>query len=366
MEILFLEPFYAGSHKAVADGFATHSSHRVHILTLPARFWKWRMRGASLFFIRQVKHLSDYDLVLATDMVDITDFKALAGKDCPPIALYFHENQLSYPLSPGERRDFHLGFTNIISALAADRVFFNSHFHRDDFLNAAHSLIQRMPDCRPGWMLDKIKKKSFVLYPGIGIKPGPTPFPAEHEKALRFPLVVWNHRWEHDKNPKMFFNVLEKIKKKGIGFYLAIMGEKYDAVPSEFDTAPERFRDELVVFGYQENSDDYLTWLHKGTVLVSTAVQENFGISVMEAVACGCFPLLPDRLSYPELFPPPYRPDVIFKNETDLQARLEQVLTRPEAFYERRLALTRYAEKFSWDIVAGQWDRMLTQLPTTA
>ena len=362
MKILFLEPFYAGSHKAVADGFAAHSSHQVHILSLPARFWKWRMRGASLSFVRQINKLSDYDLVFATDMVDITDFKALAGPDCPPIALYFHENQLSYPLSPGEKRDFHLGFTNIISALAADRVMFNSNFHKDDFLTAAHSLIHKMPDCRPGWMLKDIRKKSVVLYPGIDINPDHAVPLVGREKGLDRPLVVWNHRWEHDKNPGLFFNVLEKIKKKGVRFYLAVMGEKYDTVPSPFETAAERFREELVVYGYQKNVEEYRNWLSMGSVLVSTAIQENFGISVMEAIACGCFPLLPDRLSYPELIPEVHRPNVIFKNDTDLEDRLEHILTHPKAFQRPRLALARHAAGFSWEIMVRCWDDMLTGL----
>ena len=37
-----------------------------------------------------------------------------------PVALYFHENQLTYPLQPGEKRDLHYGFINFVSALRAD------------------------------------------------------------------------------------------------------------------------------------------------------------------------------------------------------------------------------------------------------
>ena len=119
MKILFLEPFFGGSHKDFALGFKDHSSHQITLVTLPDKFWKWRMRGASLYFINQIKDFSSYDAILTTDMLDLTDFLSLAKKDLPPVLMYFHENQLSYPLSPRQKRDFHLGFTNIISAFAA-------------------------------------------------------------------------------------------------------------------------------------------------------------------------------------------------------------------------------------------------------
>nr|WP_320191766.1 DUF3524 domain-containing protein [uncultured Desulfobacter sp.] len=362
LKILFLEPFYGGSHKSVADGFARCSSHQVNILSLAPRFWKWRMRGSALALVRQIKNFSDYDLVLATDMVDVTDFKALAGPKCPPVALYFHENQLSYPLEPGEKRDFHLGFTNIISALAADGVFFNSHFHKEDFFNAAKRLIRKMPDLRPGWVLDEIHHKTCVLYPGIDLNPKPCVVPEPQSDSLDRPLVIWNHRWEYDKNPKSFFVALEKLKRRGILFYLAVMGERYDTVPDEFKGLEQRFDGELLVCGYQEQAQDYRTWLAKGSVVISTAIQENFGISVMEAVAHGCFPLLPNRLSYPELIPKPLKPDVIYRDDADLETRLERILVEPEAYKEKIAALSAHAAKFSWKHMAGKWDKSLCKI----
>ena len=361
LKILFLEPFYGGSHKAVADGFAACSHNQVDILSLAPRFWKWRMRGSALAFIRQIKNLTDYDLVFATDMVDVTDFRALAGPQCPPVALYFHENQLSYPLEPGEKRDFHLGFTNIISALAADRVFFNSKFHRDDFFRAAKSLIRKMPDLRPGWMLDNIRGKTCVLYPGIDLDRRGFDASQFQSSSLDRPLVIWNHRWEYDKNPKAFFTVLERLKHRGILFYLAVMGEQYDTVPEDFKGIEKRFDAELLVCGYQEQAADYRKWLAKGRVVISTAIQENFGISVMEAVAHGCFPLLPNRLSYPELIPGQLKSDVIYRDDADLETRLEHILVAPEAYRDKAKALAAHAAGFSWTHMAGKWDEAVYQ-----
>ncbi|PIE61771.1 MAG: glycosyl transferase family 1 [Desulfobacterales bacterium] len=356
MKILYLEPFYGGSHKDMADGFAAHSSHEVQILRLPPRFWKWRMRGAALAFFQQIDDISSYDLIFATDMMDLTDFKSLVGPACPSILLYFHENQLTYPLAPEEKRDYHLGFTNIISAWVADRVVFNSTFHKYAFLDAANQLIRKMPDARPSGVIKAVEEKSSVLYPGCSVPAQATGI-GGHD--MDPPLVVWNHRWEYDKNPDDFFQVLTKIKAKHIRFSLAILGEQYDTVPPVFEKAKAEFRSELKVFGYQKSKQAYLNWLSRGTVTISTAVQENFGISTMEAIAHGCFPLLPNRLSYPELVPESFRKEVIYASYGDLEHRLARILANPASVLSARKALAENAVRFSWDNMIPEYDTII-------
>ncbi|MCP3890077.1 MAG: DUF3524 domain-containing protein, partial [Desulfobacteraceae bacterium] len=65
MRILFLESFFGGSHMDFALGLKEHSKHEVEILSLPARNWKWRMRGAALEFARQLDNINidNYDLI---------------------------------------------------------------------------------------------------------------------------------------------------------------------------------------------------------------------------------------------------------------------------------------------------------------
>ena len=44
------------------------------------------------------------------------------------------------------------------------------------------------------------------------------------------PLILWNHRWEYDKNPTDFFKVLYKMQEKNLNEYM-----KWDAVNIEID-----------------------------------------------------------------------------------------------------------------------------------
>lgn len=356
MKILFLEPFFGGSHKDFALGIQAHSSHDITLVTLPDRFWKWRMRGAALYFINKIRDFSSYDVIMATDMMDLTDFKALVGKACPPVLLYFHENQLSYPLAPEEKRDFHLGFTNIVSAFAADRVVFNSRFHMDEFMGSARQLIKLMPDARPGFMMDRIMKKASVIYPGCRFKSGPIVL---EERVQTQPLIIWNHRWEHDKNPELFFKTLFCLKEMNISFSLALLGENFEAFPEVFNRAKEILKDEILVSGYVASRDEYISRLRKGAVVVSTAFQENFGISVVEAVRHGCVPLLPKRLSYPEIMPGDSHSRILYETPEDFFQKLLDMLTRYPEYLLLQKRLSSEMARFSWETMAKEYDHAL-------
>ncbi|NHZ72438.1 MAG: DUF3524 domain-containing protein, partial [Aquificales bacterium] len=71
MKITLVSPYHGGSHKAWAEGYQQHSTHEVSLLTLPDRFWKWRMHGGAVTLARRFVENGRFpDLILATDMLD--------------------------------------------------------------------------------------------------------------------------------------------------------------------------------------------------------------------------------------------------------------------------------------------------------
>ena len=196
---LFIEPFYGGSHRDFADGLVAHSRHAIDLVTLPDRFWKWRMRGAAIYLAKRIHRPERYDGVLLSGLMNLADLQALWYSRCPPALVYFHENQLTYPSQGDAPPDYQPGFTNLITALAARRNLFNSRMQLEGFLAAGTQLIRTMPDCRPKWAVDAIAQKSAVAHPGIHVPAG-APMPPK--PAGGPPLVLWNQRWEHDKNPE--------------------------------------------------------------------------------------------------------------------------------------------------------------------
>ena len=327
--IVVLEPYYGGSHAAFVDTFADHSIHRITKVTLPARKWKWRMRGAAIWFTREdTNWFADphdhVDAILANDMLSVADLRALLPHDLRgvPIACYFHENQLTYPMAPGQERDYQYGMTNITSCLAADAVWFNSRFHLDDFLSAAGALLRKMPDFVPEAVIEEIRAKADVF-------PPPVQEPAEFRENVRKgdPLTfLWCHRWEYDKNPTPFFDALLSLDADGCEFNLVMLGEQFRDAPPAFAQVEARLGHRITHAGFAENRDDYWRLLANCDVVVSTAIQENFGIGVIEAVLAGCQPLVPRRLAYPEVIPSEFHPLCLYDDDSDLPTRLRGLL----------------------------------------
>jgi glycosyltransferase involved in cell wall biosynthesis len=359
MKFLFLEPFFGGSHKDFAQGLAAHSRHDIELMTLPARFWKWRMRGAALHFHKHLPSLSEYDGLITSSLMSLSDYKMLAGADCPPALVYFHENQLTYPLAPGETLDMHFGFTDITTSLAANRILFNSKTHMSLFFDSLPGFLKRMPEFRPYWVTAAIRRKADTLYPGCHF---PAAIPSLVQKKDFPPLIIWNHRWEFDKNPKDFFDALDAISRKGIDFRLALLGENFQKVPTPLLEARGHFKKQIVQYGYVPSRETYYDWLRKGNIVISTAQQENFGISIVEAVRFGSLPLLPNRLAYPEILPKVFHDDFLYYNQADLVEKLAVLLTNYNQFLDKRKALMDMMGKYSWGNVIGSYDEELDKL----
>jgi len=155
LRILVLEPYYGGSHRAVLDCVLPALGFEHDPLTLPARKWKWRMRGSAVTFADEARRLDAewreanpqgeasrpgvrgrWDLVLASTFVNLAEFLGLAGEAVAGArtVVYFHENQLVYPNRHEAEWDLQFPLTNVTSALAADECWWNTEWNLARFL----------------------------------------------------------------------------------------------------------------------------------------------------------------------------------------------------------------------------------------
>jgi glycosyltransferase involved in cell wall biosynthesis len=287
-----------------------------------------------------------------------------AGYGRIPSIAYFHENQLTYPLPPGVERDLGYGFKNLTTAVAADVVLFNSEYHRQGFLAAAVDLLAAMPDAVPAWVTEEIAAKSRVLPLGCDLRvlDRYRSRAAAEVAAGRWgdpaagPLVVWNQRWEYDKAPQDLFRALEALRDRRVAFRLAVAGSGATVPSEEFVHARSVLADRVVHWGKIDDRSDYAALLWAGDVVVSTAIHEFFGVAVLEAVYCGCRPVLPERLSYPELVPREAHGEVLY-GEGDLASALARALAKPHEWSEDWQRT--WAARFDWGSLKTRYDEAI-------
>lgn len=354
MNILVLESYYGGSHKAFLAGLARNLPYTFDLLTLPAHSWKWRMRLAAPHFSRVLAtdpryKTKTFDRILCSSLVDVAALRGLLPPHLRtiPLLTYFHENQFAYPVQVSEARDVHFGLTNLTTALASDRLAFNSQYNLDSFLAGCKELLAKMPDMSLAGYEEAIRAKAAILHPGLDFS-GVDSCPVE-KRTDRPPILVWNHRWEHDKNPELFFDTLYGLAEQGVSFGLIVLGESFRNQPPAFSQAREKLAEHIVHFGYAEDRQEYCRLLCQGDVVVSTANHEFYGMAVIEAVRAGCRPVVPDRLSYRELFAPEFRYE-----DGDFSRKLMAAMDAGRLEVAQAEALT---NRFSWPELAGSYQQ---------
>jgi glycosyltransferase involved in cell wall biosynthesis len=374
LRIALLSPYHGGSHQAWAEGYQRYSRHEVALFTLPARFWKWRMHGGAVTLARLYLDSGfQPDLLLVTDMLDLTTFLALTREATAhlPAVLYMHENQLTYPLTadgstgPMRRqkgeRDQHYVFVNYASALAATAVAFNSQYHYDSFFQSLPAFLKHFPDEQELPSVEVLRAKSRVLPVGVNLaRLQPEARSRPEDKP---PLILWNQRWEYDKNPAAFFRALYAMAGEGLPFRVALCGERFRRRPEEFEEAQARLGSRVVHAGFA-GDDLYRRLLWEADITISTAIHEFFGISVLEAVYCHTFPILPARLSYPELLPEAFHTQCLYHGEEELNARLRWALTERGAAEQVARALQPAISHYDWQSIAPLYDETFERLVT--
>lgn len=293
-------------------------------------------------------------------------------------SIYFHENQFEYPVREEIERDGQFGWTQALSASVADVVFWNSNYNLQSFLSGLRKFIMTMPkEQRPTYdtMAKRITEKSVISYfpvPPVPLDITPLSAPTD-DRPLH---IVWNHRWEWDKGPEIFFSALRKViegfqiaqtstsstafpqatsessmavtaQETSIPtFYVSVIGESFGEVPEEFEKAKTEFAPYLKHFGYLESRGLYFNALNEADIVVSTALHEFFGVSVIEAIRCGCYPLCPNRLVFPEYLPEAH----LYKTEEQLAKKLRYFIKYPQKLrqmsdWKKEIKISR----FSWE-----------------
>lgn len=357
LSAVFVEPFMGGSHAAFARGWIDRSRHDWRLVTLPAERWKWRMRAAAFVLAPRLAALAPApDVVVVSGLLDLAHLRQLAGLPARTRwLLYLHENQLSYPRPLGKPLDRGFAVAHLASLLAADGAAINSRAHRDALRADLAAFLEEIPPPRPRGVAGRLARME-ILPPGLDLSGFPEP---ESRPAGEPPVIVWNHRWEEDKRPAAFARIMLKLAEKGLPFRLVLLGPTVQARPKPLEMLKDKLSERILCGQPAQSMPEYVAWLSRGDIAVSTAAQENFGYAALEAMAAGAVPLLPERLSYPEIVPKYLASALLYRSDRDLLARLVQWLSEPARFTGWRARAMTAARRHGWEERAAALDRWL-------
>ncbi len=306
---LLLSAYDAASHQRWARGLVTHlgEDYDWTIAALAPRHFAWRARGNPITWALGPAALpehDDYALIVATSMVELATLRGLRPKLARvPTLLYFHENQFAYPGVERDPNALHLQLGSVTSALAADRIVFNSRYNRDTFLSGVHALLKRMPDHAPAQAVSlalarRAEVLAVPLEDALFERPRPTtrrPGPAR---------LTWNHRWEHDKAPERWFDALIALAKAGHDFEVRVLGQRFRRAPEAFERGRAALGSRVIAWGYLPDLAAYHDALRDTDIVCSSALHDFQGLAMLEAAALGASPLAPARVAYSEWFGP--------------------------------------------------------------
>ncbi|MDO6564270.1 DUF3524 domain-containing protein [Amphritea sp. 1_MG-2023] len=358
MKILLLSAYDAASHRYWHQGLIENlSQHQWTLLTLPPRYFSWRIRGNSLSWAMGERDILEqpYDLVIATSMTDLSALRGLVPHlGGIPTLVYFHENQFAYPESGREYGNVEPKILNLYTALAADHVCFNTAYNRDTFLSGCRALLKKLPDQVPAGVVERLEQCSSVLQVPLTA----SAFLANEPQSGAIRLI-WNHRWEFDKGPERLLRAYQGLCEADVDFHLDVVGQQFRHSPESFQTLKQLMQRREQHCGFVASVADYRRLLQRADIVLSTAMHDFQGIAVLEGVAAGAMPLVPNRLAYPELFPE----HCCYRSGTGETQSLIDAVSRYAALKEQGQALAvPDVSALSWHHMGAQYEALLQRV----
>lgn len=121
---------------------------------------------------------------------------------------------------------------------------------------------------------------------------------------------------------------IRSMKKKNIVVFPHRMNDEKQ--PKLFDILAKRFPKWKFIktLKVSRNKKEYYEILANAKIIFSSSVQETFGIGTVEGLMLGAIPLVPNRLSYVELYKPVFR----YKNMKDLEFKMNKIMIDEDYF----------------------------------
>ena len=123
----------------------------------------------------------------------------------------------------------------------------------------------------------------------------------------------------------------------------------------------EHLHDRILHEGYAENFEMYARFLWKSHILPVTSNQDFFGGSVVEALYCNCYPILPKRLAFPEHIPTELHDQYYYESDEEFYQKLKQAILKFQVPHKLPI-FQDFVSKYDWSTLASIYDEAFENL----
>jgi len=274
----------------------------------------------------------DFDILFLEDRDSASDLLRLYYPifGVVPIIFFQHTSHSCIPRQHKGISGDLFRMSEFANFVAAAEVWLGSKSHRDIILNSAGHLFTED-------FLRMIERKIRIIALGLDMD---EICPPQVVDPIR---VIFPYRMNADKGLPEFlrYAVLLQAKDPTAEFFVRNDSKRFC----------EEFRRAIrnVTFFSPLPREEFFNLARRCNVIFSAANLETFGLAVLECVACGAYPILPDRLSYSEIFAS--HPEILYK---DIDEAVEMTLAARGKIFDNS-----FVSKYLWKNLAGYWQSAL-------
>jgi len=157
--------------------------------------------------------------------------------------------------------------------------------------------------------------------------------------ANRENIVLFSHRWDYEKRPNVFVDMMNQLYQKRQDFRVIITTSR-----KKFGSNQQWLIDKLksAKFPYQVHAgitkEQYYQLVSEAKVFVSTTIEENFGYCLLESMTLGCTPVVPNKYSHPEILE--FDKRFLYNNKKEAVKMIDSFLDNP-------VSVSKLADKYN-------------------
>ena len=201
-----------------------------------------------------------------------------------------------------------------------------------------------------------------IVYIPNGIYLSRYPFLQRHDPQ---PRIIWLRALHQVYNPQLAIHVLKNINESFSGVFLTMAGpDKKDGTLEKLTQLIAEYQlvDKLKVAGAIPK-DMVSRFMAEGDIFLNTTNFESFGVSVLEAAACGLCIVTTDAGELPFLWEDGVDALIVPVNDVDtMSAAVKRILTDPDLAGNLSTNARKKAEGFDWAVILPMWENLFFDL----